>query len=233
MPRVGATGPRIPAAKRGRIDARPTKPTRRITPGLHALPADGDRGGLVYVPRHYEAGRKAPFVLALHGSGGDAENGLVPLQPYADELGLVLLAMDSREYTWDLIVGDYGPDVTAIDMALADVFSQVHVDAKRLAIEGFSDGGSYALSLGVTNGDLFTHVIAFSPGFMAPAGQEGMPRIFLSHGERDPVLPIDNCGRRVRPVLERAGYDVDYVEFPDGHTVPPAIAPRAAAWLTG
>jgi len=51
-----------------------------------------------------------------------------------------------------------------------------------VAIQGFSDGASYALSLGLTNGDLFTHVIAFSPGFAAPAEQRGRPRIYVSHG---------------------------------------------------
>lgn len=31
---------------------------------------------------------------------------------------------------------------------------------------GFSDGASYALSLGLPNGNLFSHIVAFSPGFM-------------------------------------------------------------------
>jgi predicted esterase len=44
-----------------------------------------------------------------------------------------------------------------------------------LAVSGFSDGASYALSIGPANGDLFTHVMAFSPGFadltIAPISQ--------------------------------------------------------------
>jgi predicted esterase len=88
--------------------------------------------------------------------------------------------------------------------------SSYAIDPARVAIGGFSDGASYALSLGLTNGDLFSHVLAFSPGFMAPAGQEGSPRIFVSHGTRDAVLPIDRCSRRIVPTLRRAGYDVAY-----------------------
>jgi phospholipase/carboxylesterase len=79
----------------------------------------------------------------------------------------------------------------------------------RLAIGGFSDGASYALSLGISNGDLFTHVLAFSPGFMAPAGRTGSPHIFVSHG----VLPIDRCSRKIVPDLERGGCNVLYWEF--------------------
>ena len=96
-----------------------------------------------------------------------------------------------------------------------------------MAVGGFSDGASYALSLGITNGDLFTHVMAFSPGFMAPAGQMGSPRIFVSHGTRDGVLPIDRCSRKIVPQLERADYDVLYREFDGGHTISPEIALEA------
>ena len=44
---------------------------------------------------------------------------------------------------------------------------------------------SYALSLGIANGNLFSHVLAFSLGFLAPASQTGSPRIFVSHGTQD------------------------------------------------
>lgn len=104
------------------------------------------------------------------------------------------------------------------------------MDPAHIAVEGFSDGASYALSVGITNGDLFTHVIAFSPGFMAPAGQQGLPHLFISHGTRDEVLPINACSRKIMPQVERAGYDVLYREFDGSHTVPPEIAREA---LTG
>jgi phospholipase/carboxylesterase len=100
-----------------------------------------------------------------------------------------------------------------------------------VAVGGYSDGASYALSLGIANGDLFTHVLAFSPGFMAPTGQVGAPRIFVSHGTRDGWLPIERCSRRIVPQLERAGYDVTYREFEGGHVVPPEIGREAADWL--
>ena len=51
---------------------------------------------------------------------------------------------------------------------------------------------SYALSIGITNSGLFREIIAFSPGFMAPAGEVDRPRIYISHGVHDQVLPIDH-----------------------------------------
>jgi phospholipase/carboxylesterase len=106
------------------------------------------------------------------------------------------------------------------------------VDPGRLAVGGFSDGASYALSLGVDNGDLFSHVLAFSPGFMAPTRRAGSPRFFVSHGTRDGVLPIERCSRRIVPQLERMGYEVTYREFEGGHTVLPEIALEAVGWFT-
>jgi predicted esterase len=114
---------------------------------------------------------------------------------------------------------------------MAQTFSRYAIDPAHVAIGGFSDGASYALSLGLTNGDLFTHIIAFSPGFMAPAEYEGKPRIFISHGTRDQVLPIDACSRRIVPQVRGAGYDVEYHEFDGPHTVPPEMTRRAVDWF--
>ncbi len=173
------------------------------------------------------------MVLLLHGAGGHARQGLDLLRSLADAAGLLLLAPASREHTWDFLVGRrYGPDLALIDRALEQMFSRYAVTPERVAVGGFSDGASYALSLGITNGDLFTHVLAFSPGFMAPAGQRGSPRVFISHGTHDGVLPIDSCSRRIVPRLERDGYDVRYREFDGGHTITPEIALEAVNWFT-
>jgi LysM repeat protein len=100
-----------------------------------------------------------------------------------------------------------------------------------VAVAGFSDGASYALSPGLANGDLFGRVMAFWPGFIAPAPAQGHPRLFISHGTADTVLPIDQCRRRIVPWLQQADYDVTYQEFEGPHTVPPDIAQMAAAWF--
>jgi predicted esterase len=213
------------------LHVRPARPTSEAAPGLQSIPVAGGAEALLYVPAGYRPDTPAPLVVALHGAGGDARNGLLPLQAMADSAGIVLLSPGSAGRTWDVIVGGFGRDVARLDEALAAAFDRVATDPARLAVSGFSDGASYALSIGITNGDLFTHVIAFSPGFMAPAGQRGAPRIFIAHGTGDTVLPIDRCSRRVVPQLRGAGYDVDYREFDGGHVVPAEMARAAAEWL--
>jgi len=85
----------------------------------------------------------------------------------------VIVAPDSRGRTWDAIEGRMGPDVEFIDTALRSVFAHVRVNPARVAMAGFSDGASYALGLGLANGDLFSHVIAFSPGFVTSRLRRG------------------------------------------------------------
>ena len=216
----------------GRLLARPAPlpPGATAPTGLQRLGLDPERDGLLYVPPSYDAARPAPLALMLHGAGGDARGGLSPFLGLAEGAGLVLLAPESRGNTWDVLVGGYGPDVRFIDRALELAFGRLAVDEGRLAVAGFSDGASYGLSLGLTNGDLFGRVIAFSPGFSAPAAQRGEPRVFVSHGTRDRVLPIERTSRRIVAQLEQEGYEVRYREFDGPHTVPEDIAREALGW---
>jgi phospholipase/carboxylesterase len=125
----------------------------------------------------------------------------------------------------------WGPDVDSINRSLARTFELSKVDPARIAMAGFSDGATYSLSIGLANGDLFSAVFGFSPGFIVPSERAGMPPVFISHGTLDPVLPIDVCSRRIVPGLQRAGYHVTYREFEGKHTLPPEVASEAMRWF--
>ena len=215
------------------LAARPKTPPTEPLPasGIQPLGLRAARDALLYLPPGLRPAQPAPLVVILHGAGGDAKHGLSLLQPLAKKHGLVLLAPASLGSTWDRIRGRYGPDVDMIDRALARVFRAVPVDSERIGLAGFSDGASYALSLGLANGDLFRRLIAFSPGFIPRARRVGKPAVFVSHGDEDHVLPVRSTSRRIVPALGDDGYDVTYREFHGGHSVPPAIAQVAVDWL--
>jgi phospholipase/carboxylesterase len=219
--------------ERARLTARPPAPLEPAsvlaTPGLHTLPAGPGPEVLLRVPSGTTTA--SPLVLTLHGAGGDARGGLAPLLPFADAYRLLLLSPRSQGPTWDALGGRWGPDVRRIDDALAQVFASHRVDPARLAISGFSDGASYALSLGLANADLFTHIIAFSPGFIASAPRVGTPQVYISHGRDDTVLPIERTSRRIVPRLRAAHIPVEVHEFGGTHLVPADIAENAVRWL--
>jgi phospholipase/carboxylesterase len=218
---------------RGRLTARPRTPTGAVALGEQALALAYGRDGLLYIPAGYTPEKPAPLVLMLHGATGSARGALRPFRELADDAGLVLLAPESRSTTWDAIRGDYDVDIAFIDRALKSVFERVAIDPAHLTIEGFSDGATYAIGVGLTNGDLFQRVVAFSPGFILRIDAHAKPRVFISHGTRDQILPIDQCSRRIVPELQQARYDVQYREFDGPHTVPPEMAKEAIAWMNG
>jgi phospholipase/carboxylesterase len=218
----------------GRLHARSTRtPAKPIEPGGHGLGLGGDRDGLLYVPRNLSG--PAPLLVLLHGASGSARGitGRIDAFALADRVKAVVLAPDSRDRTWDVIRGDFGPDAGFMESALRHTFARVAIDPRRIAIGGFSDGATYGLSLGLVNGDLFTHVLAFSPGFVVAPARRGRPSIFVSHGTNDQILPIDRTSRRLVPALKEAGYDVRYQEFDGPHTVPAPIARQAFGWWCG
>jgi phospholipase/carboxylesterase len=221
----------MPRGGNSLLHARPKKPNATIAPGEQPLGLGSDRDGLLIVPSGYQPDKAAPLAVMLHGAGGDARH-IAGLSAVAGSLGVILLVPESRNSTWDAIRGSFGPDVEFLDRALSRTFDRCFVDRRKIAIGGFSDGATYALSLGLDNGGLFTHVLAFSPGFNASRRPQGRPTIFISHGRADRILPIDHTSRRIVPALENASYPVTYREFDGPHAVPPEIAREGFAWFT-
>jgi poly(3-hydroxybutyrate) depolymerase len=153
-----------------RLRARPAAPAaarEAPSPATHRLGLSRGRDGLLHVPAGLEPGGRAGLIVMLHGAGGDAGQSIPLLVAEAERHDLLILAPESRRSSWDIISArEYGPDVDYIDEALEQVFGWF--DVSRVATAGFSDGASYALCLGLANGDLFSDVLAFSPGFAAP-----------------------------------------------------------------
>jgi phospholipase/carboxylesterase len=216
-------------ASQALLTSRPERVTRpdALPTGLRRLGLGGTRDALLFIPSRRAEDRPMPLVLGFHGAGGVGAQMVDMLRSACEARGVAILAPDSRGATWDIIRGAYGPDIAFIDRALRSVFDEAPIDSARIAAAGFSDGASYALSVGIANGPLFSDILAFSPGFMAPPAHTGRPRVFISHGVGDEVLPIAACSRQIVPRLTAAGYDVAYEEFDGGHVVPSLLVERS------
>ena len=207
----------------------PDKPRRALVEGQNPLAIHNDRDGVIYIPKGYTSDVPRPLVVALHGAGGSGAGAGFAFRQ-ADEFGCIVLAPDSRDWTWDSILGS-GQDSEFIAAAFQATVERCAVDRRRLALAGFSDGATHVLSFGIAAGDVFGHLMAFSPGLMRPPDARGKPRIFISHGTTDQTMPIDVTSRRFVPRLKALGYDVTYREFAGQHTLPPDIAHDAFDWF--
>lgn len=217
-----------------RLTARPGTPTETPTTGLSELDIDGGPSGIMYVPESYSPDAPAPLFVGLHGASGGANNWNGSYPGRAEERGMVFVAPDSHDYTWDAIANSqiFGQDVERLDSLLRHTFARCRIDPTRIALGGFSDGASYALSLGIGNGDLFSHLIAYSPGFyMVPEPVVGTPPVFISHGTFDTVLSFATTRDRIVPRLRDDGHDVTFHEFAGGHEVPAEASTTALDWF--
>ena len=220
-----------------RITARPGAPSGTPTIGfspLGLLNQFTGRDGLLYVPASYRPSSPAPLLILLHGGGRSARDWETPeLAALADSVGAVVLAPDSRShFSWDIVESrNYDTDLPYLNVALSRTFAQCHIDPARVAVAGFSDGASAALSLGLANGDFTRAVIAFSPGFLDDRYFRGAPRVFVSHGDQDPILSFASTRDLIVPYLRDRLLAVEWVPFQGGHGIPEQVGVQAFDWL--
>jgi phospholipase/carboxylesterase len=227
------------AAEPGRLVIPAKSSTQTVSTGLQKL---SGRNGLLYVPTSHA--EPLPLLVLLHKAGGSASewfSGGGSYASYADKGGFIILAPESPGPTWGTGPKNWGSDYVAINRALEEAFGRCAIDRNRLAIGGFSDGASYALSLGLANGDMFSYIIAISPGFIVKAGARGrigksgkveIPQVYIAHGTGDNVLPIGSTSRVFVSSLRKNGYNVEFQEFSGGHHLSRQVADQAMSWLT-
>ena len=145
----------------------------KATIGENHLNFGEERDGILYIPSSYDFKKPIPLLVFFHGAGGGVSS-LKKFYRDAENFGIAILLIESRENTWDIIFtrtqkkewGEFNRDAKFLDKALRYTFNSCLIDSKKIALGGFSDGASYALSLGALNGELFTHIIAVAPGFI-------------------------------------------------------------------
>jgi len=170
----------------------------------------------------------APLIVVLHGAGGDARHFLDQFKHDTDQRGAILLSVQSSGRTWaQRKPTDDEADVANIKAAIAELIEKAPIEKGRTTVLGFSDGASYALSIGMAYPGVFRTIVAFSPGYaFAPKELDSEQRIFIAHSRRDPILPAENTRRMVEG-LERAGFAPEVHWFNGGHEIDPQLQKAA------
>ncbi|EYC51721.1 esterase [Hylemonella gracilis str. Niagara R] len=212
----------------------PGSPTQPPLPaGRHNLQFPEGREAVLVVPEGLDITTPVPLLVLCHGAGGEADKVLPYFVRWARARRFLLLTPQSLFPTWDIVIGGHGPDLERLDTALRQVAACFRLDPARIALAGFSDGGSYALSVGLSNGDLFSHVIALSAGFMNAFTRHGTPKVFLAHGRSDTQLPYDTSARTHALKLLEEGVDLTLLPFDGEHRIEPAVVAQAVAFFMG
>lgn len=201
----------------------PSAPELPGLPGLvtevHAVTVDGAR-------RTYRSITPArvtdhlPLVIVLHGRGqsGSVAASQTGFLGLAQRWQAVLVFPDGERRSWDAGHGCCGfagahrvPDVPFVAAIVADAEHRWSVDAERVYLVGYSNGGKLAYSAVCAHPTFFAAVATYGavPLAPCPAGTPAVPYL-LAAGAADRVLPFHGK--------------------PGGHPPLPAV-PRAVDWL--
>ncbi|HET7612222.1 MAG TPA: alpha/beta fold hydrolase [Rhodanobacteraceae bacterium] len=198
------------------VETRP-QPTHAVI-WLHGLGADGhDFEPLV--PQLLRAGWPALRFVFPHAAIRpiSLNNGL-PMRGWYDIAGFDLSQRQDET--------GVRASITEIE-ALVEREAARGIDAKRVVLAGFSQGGAVALAAGLRHARTLAAIVALST-YLPVAEAIGRERseanastpIFMAHGAFDPVVP-KVLGERSRDRLRRWGYSVAWHDYPMAHQVCP------------
>jgi phospholipase/carboxylesterase len=213
------------------------------TPGVQKLAANA----FFYRPAS-ASNSPRPLIVMFHGAGMSARNFLDGARGEADRCGCLLLSVQSAGATWDMIglvrqaskngraTPDqlFGADTGLVEQALSIALRAADADRNSVVLAGFSDGASYALSLGLANPAIVRGVIAFAPGFhLEPAAINPRQRLFIAHSPTDQILPFERTRDDTVASLQKAGFDLRFRPFDGGHRVDKMVLSEAIDFVVG
>ena len=118
---------------------------------------------------------------------------------------------------------------------LIDLEIERGIDAKRIVVAGFSQGGAVAYQAALTYPKALGGMMNLSTYFATHATIEPNPvnqriPIFIGHGVNDPIVP-DVLGKRALNLLREKGYEADYHSYAMEHSVCWEEIQDISAWI--
>lgn len=214
----------------------------------------------IYVPEQYEAGKRYPVLLFLHGAGNRGSDNKKHLEPtfFARALRaenrvkypMIIVApqcpADQKWVDTDWGNGNYSLDEVPLSNELKAVMELMEsvredypVNCNRQYVAGFSMGAFAVWDLLMRDPDTFAAAVAVAgAGDPSKADRlKDMP-VWGIHGNTDQVVPYGNSTKAMMEALTNAGSSVaQYTEKNAGHELSDTIWSQedfdVLSWLTG
>jgi predicted peptidase len=191
----------------------------------------------VYVPADWNAKKKTPIILFLHGAGERGDDGVIQtevgiggaVRRHADRVQAVVVFPQCLKNRWWS-----EPEMQAVALtALEQSIKEFNGDAERIYLTGISMGGygtwaiasehpnRFAAIAPVCGGVKVPEAIAKQLKMTSPQGDDpytpvaqkiGKTPVWIFHGGADAVVPVTES-RRMNEALKAAGSNVKYTEY--------------------
>ena len=220
-----------------RIEHKTPEPRDEPSPTGHVFVERGDSRAVLLTPAEIDPAKRYPLITVLHGAGRQDEMLVKACRDQPEARDALFLVPRSLLPTWDLIASAERPDLDFLEYAYDLIYRRYPVDPDRQALLGYSDGASYALSVGLSNPRIFRAVMGWAAGFIALAPDfdpdaAPKPAVLLEYGTHDELFPFDRVALPMRENLRRAGYTVEFRVDQGGKHWPSAdFLPEALDWF--
>ncbi len=203
-----------------RVEYKPVEPVDEAPPTGFVRLEQGRSSAVLLTPDEIDGDRRYPLVTVLHGAGRQDEALVKTFRDEAEARQAFFLIPRSEGPTWDLIASEGRPDLDFLEYAYDLIYRRFPIDPLRQVLMGYSDGASYALSVGLCNSTMFSALIGWALGFVvldpptaeqfAKSIPEPRPRIYLEHGTHDQLFDFHGVAIPNRDRLQQAGFDVTF-----------------------
>ena len=174
----------------------------------------------VYVPSDYDAKKKWPLIIFLHGMGERGDDGVLQTQ-----VGIGPAIQKNPERFPCVVVMPQCPKSSVwndrhdiIAEASARSLADYNIDESRIVLTGLSMGGYGTWSYGAAHVKMFAALLPVCGGGMpedAPTLAKVPIRVY--HGGADGVVKPE-LSRAMADAIKKAGGDIAYTEYPGvGH----------------
>lgn len=208
--------------------------------------------GRLRQPDSYDSTKTYPLIIALHGSGGNAES----YMSIRDRMGATdiffaapqgaytrkLLELNSPSYSWFPLVNDRKLWEKADPLVIEYILSVIKDFKTRYRISGVyllghSQGGALAYLIGIQRPDVINGIICYgaqNPKEFISALEikkaSSMLPIFISHGWSDASADFNNA-LETKNMFIQFGYNVTFKPFDGGHWLDTQTLIEAKNWI--
>jgi predicted esterase len=221
-----------------RVEYKTVEPRDEEPPTGFVQLEQGESSAILLTPDEIDPERRYPLFTVLHGAGRQDEALAKGFRNEPNHRQAFFLIPRSVLPTWDLISSEQRPDLDFLEYAYDLIYRRYPIDALQQSLIGYSDGASYALSVGLCNATMFHSLIVWAAGFLVldpPTAEqfkvaipEPRPRIYLEYGTHDPLFDFQTVALPMRDQLLGAGFDVTFSVDEGGRHWPSGSFPTEA-----
>ncbi len=190
----------------GQSSAQTTASGEAYAPGTYngsiVTPAadGGARTYVIHIPAGYSPDKTYPLVLVFHGGGGtgarvEKDSGF---DTEADAKGFIVVYPNAINGNWDDGKGTTNPNINDVDfvrLLVAQIRSELPINANMVYATGISNGGNFSNWLGCNLASTFAAIGSDAsdlPENDAPQCKPSEPISFVGiHGTADPIDPVN------------------------------------------